>query len=473
MINQNVDYGTEVQKLYLEMMLADSTTFARCQSIFDHSLFDKSLQKPAKFIFDYAKEYNSLPTPEIVNASTRSSLNDLKAEPLSDDHFNWLIDSFETFIKHKGLERAIIDSAELLVTGDYGQVETIIKQAVQVGLTRDLGTDYFESPKDRLLKIKSRNGQMSTGWKTLDNVLFGGISKGELNVLAGGSGSGKSLLKANLGLNWVLAGMNVVYITLELSEELVAMRIDSMATNTSTREIFKNLDDVECKIKMMEKKSGKLQIKYLPSGKTVNDIRSYIKEYEIKTGKKVDVLIVDYLDLLMPISKKVSSDNLFLKDKYVSEELRNLAVEKNCVLLTSSQLNRTAVEEVEFDHSHIAGGISKIQTADNVIGIFTSRAMRERGRYQLQFLKTRSSSGVGQKIELDFNIDTLRVTDLPDNEEYDSAATHSGTAILNSIKQRSRIIQQEENNEESKRIKAAIESTSIRKLINRLPTEDF
>ena len=81
--------------------------------------------------------------------------------------------------------------------------------------------------------------------------------------------------------------------------------------------------------------------------------------------------------------------------------------------MTASQLNRDAVEEIEFDHSHIAGGLSKIQTSDNVIGIFTSRAMRERGRYQIQLMKTRSSSGVGSKVDLEFNIESLRIADLP------------------------------------------------------------
>ena len=80
-------------------------------------------------------------------------------------------------------------------------------------------------------------------------------------------------------------------------------------------------------------------------------------------------------------------------------------------MLQHPQLNRGAVEEIEFDHHHIAGGISKVQTADNVVGIFTSNAMREKGRYQIQFMKTRSSSGVGTKVDLRFDPDTLRIED--------------------------------------------------------------
>ena len=191
--------------------------------------------------------------------------------------------------------------------------------------------------------------------------LFGGMNKGELNIFAGGSGSGKSLFMQNLAVNWITNGLNGVYLTLELSEGLSAMRIDSMLTNVSTKEVFKDLDTVEMKVKMAGKKAGNLQIKYMPAQSNVNDVRAYLKELQIKNGWAADFLLVDYLDLLMSVSAKVSPSDLFVKDKYVSEELRNLAKELNCVFVTAPQLNRGAVDEIEFDHSHISGGLSKIQ----------------------------------------------------------------------------------------------------------------
>jgi archaellum biogenesis ATPase FlaH len=326
--------------------------------------------------------------------------------------------------------------------------------------------------------LKDKNGQISTGWPTMDRRLFGGMNRGELNIFAGGSGAGKSLFLANLGVNWALMGLNVVYLTLELSEALVSMRIDSMVTGVSTKEIFKDLDDVEMKVKMIGKKSGMLQIKYMPSGKTVNDIRAYMKEYEIRVGKKVDVLLVDYMDLLMPIGKKISAENLFVKDKYVSEELRNLAMEKKVLCVTAAQLNRGAVEEVEFDHSHISGGLSKIQTADNVFGIFTSRAMRERGRYQLQLMKTRSSSGVGMKVDLEFNIESLKITDLPEDEQEHSGASRGSSSIIESIKARSTVkpnidsdgVISEDPTQGSSigKVRANVESSKLLELLNKM-----
>jgi len=110
--------------------------------------------------------------------------------------------------------------------------------------------------------------------------------------------------------------------------------------------------------------------------------------------------------------------------------------------VTASQLNRSAVEEIEFDHSHISGGLSKIMTADNVIGIFTSRAMKERGRYQIQFMKTRSSSGVGQKVDLEFNLDTLRISDLGEEETGYSTpnqqrSSPTTTSVMDTLKRSS------------------------------------
>ena len=476
MTRQNADYGYEIQKLYLEMMLGDAETFVRCQGIWDHELFDRKLQSAAKFFKEYVEEHNIIPTADIINAATNQQFE--VPDGLLEQHYDWLLTDFETFIKHKGLERAILKAADLLEKGDYGPVEDMIKKAVQVGLQKDMGTDYFADPRARLLRIKDKNGQLSTGWAALDQKLFGGFNRGELNIFAGGSGAGKSLFLANLGVNYALAGLNVIYLTLELSEELVSMRLDSMITGISTREVFKQIDEVEMKVRVIGKKSGSFQVKYMPSGKTANDVRAYLKEYEVKTSRKCDVLLVDYLDLLMPAGQKISAENLFIKDKYVSEELRNLAMEKNCVFVTAAQLNRGAVEEVEFDHSHISGGLSKIQTADNVFGIFTSRAMRERGKYQIQLMKTRSSSGVGMKIDLDFDIDTLRITDSEDQSDDSGQSATRSSNIINSLKRTTTV---DANTGEIHtdpmggvsvpKSRAQVESSKLRSLLNNLNTE--
>jgi hypothetical protein len=187
--------------------------------------------------------------------------------------------------------------------------------------------------------------------------------------------------------------------------------------------------------------------------------------------------MVDYLDLVMPVSVKVNPNDQFIKDKYVAEELRNLAKEMGILMVTASQLNRSAVDEIEFDHSHIAGGISKINTADNVFGIFTSRSMRERGKYQIQCMKSRSSTGVGQKIDLDYDIETMRISDSDPDNQNSYTPKPSANDIMSQLKPQSTlastspIIDQttgEILEPENKRIIADVQGSKLKAMLNSL-----
>ena len=459
------NYTYDIQKLFLEMMLADASTFVRIQNIFNVENFHPDLRPAAEFIEKHSEKYGTLPELNQLRAMTEVQLEPLPEE-INENHYEWFFEEFEGFTKMHEIERAVVKSADLLDKGDFDPIEKLIKDAVQISLTKDMGTDYFEDPKARLKAIKDNNGQLSTGWATMDQKLYGGFNRGELQIFAGGSGSGKSLFMQNLAVNWVEAGLNGIFLTLELSEDLCAMRLDSMITGVASKAIFKNLDDVEMKVKMKSKAAGDLQIKYFPAQSNINDVRSFVKELQVKTGIRIDFMCIDYLDLLMPVSAKVSPSDLFVKDKYVSEEIRNLAKELDIIMVTASQLNRSAVEEVEFDHSMISGGISKINTADNVFGIFTSRAMRERGKYQLQLMKTRSSAGVGQKIDLDFDIDTLRIVDTGQPGGIGGGHSSSPQNILNDIKAKSTITGND--TDDGGKVRGDVQSAKLNNLLNKI-----
>ena len=146
------------------------------------------------------------------------------------------------------------------------------------------------------------------------------------------------------------------------------------------------------------------------------------------------------------------------------------------MLFRSSQLNRGAVEEIEFDHSHIAGGLSKINTADNVFGIFTSRSMRERGQYQIQCMKSRSSTGVGQKIDLDYNVETMRISDSdPDgyaDQQSKFKPSPSPNDIMSQLKPQSNIVVDQETGEilqpSTKNVVAEVHGSKLKTLLNSL-----
>jgi hypothetical protein len=275
------EYGTDVQKLFLEMMLEDATAYVRVQNIYNPENFDKNIRKAAEFIKEHSAKYNTLPDRTQISAACGIALQPIP--DLTEGHFSWFMEEFENFTKRQELERAILKAADLLEKGDYDPVEKLIKDAVQISLTKDMGTDYFADPAARINKYFNSGGQVSTGWPQLDRLLYGGFSRGELNIFAGGSGSGKSLLMMNIALNWLQQGLSGVYISLELSEELTSLRTDAMLTDMSTKEIRKDIDHATLKVKMMQKKSGEYRVKGLPAQSNINDIRSYIKEVQIQT----------------------------------------------------------------------------------------------------------------------------------------------------------------------------------------------
>ena len=210
------NYDSAVQRLFLEMMLEDATSYVRVQNIFNPENFDRSLRGAAEFIRQHCDQHKTMPDRAQISATTGVRLESIP--DLTEGHFDWFLSEFEAFTRRQELERAILKSADLIEKGDYDPVEKLIKDAVQISLTRDMGTDYFADPRARLMALKSNNGQNSTGWPALDRLLYGGFNRGELQIFTGVSGSGKSLFMQNLAVNWAQAGLNGVYITLELSE---------------------------------------------------------------------------------------------------------------------------------------------------------------------------------------------------------------------------------------------------------------
>lgn len=465
------DYNVEIQRLFLEMMLTNAELYTRVMNIMNAQNFDKGLRSVAEFMVEYSEKYSLLPDIKQISATTGTNLS--LVEDFGEKHTEWFLEEFESFTKRQELERAILKAADLLEKGEFGPVEKLIKDAVQISLQRDMGTDYFANPKERLNRYFNAGGQVSTGWPQLDRLLYGGFSRGELNIFAGGSGSGKSLVMMNIALNWLQMGMSGVYVSLELSEEMTSLRTDAMLTMMSTRDIRRDIDGTELKVRIASKKAGEYRVKGMPAQSNVNDIRSYLKEVQIQTGIKVDFVMIDYLDLVMPVSVKVNPNDQFIKDKYVSEELRNLSKELGVLMVTASQLNRSAVEEIEFDHSHIAGGISKINTADNVFGIFTSRSMKERGKYGIQCMKSRNSTGVGQKIDLDYNVETMRITD-DDPENYGEQQARfrpapSPNDIMSQLKPQSTVVGENIHiPDETKRVVADVRSAKLNSLLKNL-----
>ena len=391
------------QKLLLEYCISSNDLFGRVNSILKADYFDPQIKQAAIFAKDYFEKYKSSPTPEQIKAE--SSIEIQNKGELTKAEIDYASAEIEAFCKNKAIEFAVYSAPSFISNGDYGEIERRIKEAITVGLHKNVGLDYFVDPEERLKRLQLNNKPISTGWIELDELLNGGLLRKELTIFAAASGVGKSLMMSNLARNFVKQRLNGLYITLELSEEVVAKRFDSMFSGYGQADIFKNMSEVARQVEKEGSMSGKMFVKRMPESTTnMNIIRSYLKEFYLIHSIEPDFIIIDYMDI-MTSNQAISAENMFVKDKYIAEEIRSAGNDFNAVMITASQLNRSSHETdlSDLGHAQIAGGISKINTADNLIAIIQDEKMRAMKQYMLKLLKTRSSGGVGSYINLDID----------------------------------------------------------------------
>jgi replicative DNA helicase len=404
----------EKQKLLLQCLLSSPDLFARCSAILKPDYFDAALKKSVNFALAFFEQYHIVPKLEIMKAETGFNSEHIS---LDKQELKFVADEIEHFCREQAARLTILQAPKLMEKGDMMGVLEMMKQAVTISLLRDLGLDYFKDIESRLLGELENPPLISSGWKDVDAKL-GYLERQTLLLFSANSGVGKSISMANLAVNLLQQGLNGIYFTLEMSESRIAKRFDSMISGVSQAEILKNIGVVANTIEGASVKMGNLYVKRLPESTTnANHIRAYLKEFEQTNGFIPDFIVVDYLDL-MASTRNVSAENLFIKDKYVAEELRAIGFEYDCLVITASQLGRGAIEAEKITQAHVQGGISKVQTADAMIAIVQTEAMKAAGEYIFEYLKTRNSDGVGKKTVLRWNPLTLRVTDLDVQPEF-------------------------------------------------------
>ena len=401
----------EKQRLLLNCIVSSRDLMALCNGIIKPSYFDPTLKKTVKFVQDYYTKYRDIPQLATIRAEAGAILEPVGEVSKSD--IAYVSTELETFCRNRAAMEAVIAGPELIAKGDFGALIESMKVATSVGLHKDAGLNYFLNPEERLKQTLVDEKKYSIGWPDVDAGLGGGLGRQELLILAAESGGGKSMTMLNIGRNLLKQKLNGVYISLEMSEGSVSKRLDSMISKVAQENLLKEMDKVLVEIENSRETMGTFIIKRMAENRTnINDIRSYLLQLEQSIGFKPDFIIIDYIDIL-GCTHNISLDNLFIKDKYVTEEIRSLGFDFNAMMISASQLNRTAVGQDSFNHSHIQGGISKIQTADYVVGIKQDDLMRASGEIWLELMKTRNSGSKGLRILLGWDpislcINTLR-----------------------------------------------------------------
>ena len=398
----------EKQKLLIEYLLSSADVFALTNGIIKPEYFEPEYRNTIKFIKEYYNQFRDLPDVDQVYAEADVKY---KIQILDRAKTEYCILEVEQFCKHKAMEHAILASPKLLEKGNYGAVETLIKTAVTTSIHRSVGVSLFDDPEGLIQELLD-SPAISTGYKILDDYLDGGARRKEMILLSANSGEGKSILMANIGLNFAEQGLIVLYLSLELPVAMIRKRYLSMVTNVAQREIIQRSQEVIISIKSAKANSnmGDIIIERLPVGTTANQMRAFLREFELKRKCTPDVLILDYLDLMGP-NEQVSADNLSEKDKRCSEQFSQLAYDYNAIGLTASQQTKSTDDSKDRNHSNIAGGKTKVNTTDVYITIFFSDLMKATGEMLLKLLKTRSSDGVGKFVHLKWVGSALRVLD--------------------------------------------------------------
>ncbi len=403
------------QQLLLEYLVSSPDTFAMCKGILKSEYFDPEYRKTVDFINTYYDRYNSTPDPIQIEAETGV---EIEKRVVTRDQIKYCSEEIEQFCQRKALEKAIIASAALIEKGDAGKIDSMIRDAVSVSLSKDMGVDYFADPYGRLEKLLEEAPRTTTKWPMFDEMIGGGLARTEMLLFSANSGGGKSVALANLALNFAAQGLNVLYLSLELSEKMIAQRFDMMLTGIPTVVWRENMREIASSLNQIAPHMGKLVIKRMDSGTNCNQIRGYLKEFELKNGYVPDLLIVDYLDIMGP-NEKVSADNVFEKDKRSAEQLRDILFDYNMFGATASQQNRSAIEATELNQGHVAGGISKVNTVDIYCSVILTPSMKASGEVGFTFLKTRSSDGVGKTIYLTWDNNSLRILNPPKDLDVD------------------------------------------------------
>lgn len=406
---------TKKQRLLIEYLVSSTDTFALCKSIIQPQYFYPEYRKSVEFIVEYYDKYSSLPSLEQVEAETGT---ELERKTITKDQIKYTTDEIEQFCRRKALEHAILASPALIEKGDYGKVEQLVRQAISVSLQRDLGLDYFEDPLSRLEKLTMQPLRTPMGFDKIDELMDGGLARTEIILFCANSGGGKSITLANLAFNFIHKNLNVLYLTLELSQDLIAGRYDIMFTGIPSSQVKTHYEEIAQELNIAAKGCANFMVKRMPAGTNSNAIRAYLKEYELQKGFVPDLLIVDYLDI-MGTNEHVPAGEIWEKDKRATEQLKDIGEDYNMFVATASQLNRAAIDAEELHQGHTAGGISKVNTVDWQWAIQWTPTMKAAGEMLFSCLKSRSSDAVGKQVMQGWSNKYLRITNHLAEEDVD------------------------------------------------------
>jgi len=426
--------------------LTDDVYLASIIDIMQPSFFkNDDIRKVVDVVSAYYKKRNTVPnTTELkTHLTTDDQKKAFKNVVLSfkqlDSEYNKeeLYENTEQFFKERAVYNAVLKTAT-----DYSQDEAdidtsetldLFEGACGISLVEDLGRDYFDEIDEHIVDLQKTFTYISTGYKWLDDKLNGGFlaSGRALYVFSGTTNAGKSIVLGNMAANMVAQGKTVIIITLEMPETVYSKRISSQLSRipmNSLKDETENLKDFVESYKVTNSGARLFVKEYPPKEITTNNIKAYIKKLMMKKKIKPDAIVVDYINLIQP---ELVTGNSYTDVKTVSEKLRALSYTFKCPVISATQLNRTAYDEINPGLESTGESMGLTHTADFQASVWSSESDKEVGIIHMGIQKSRFGQNFGtHAFKIDY--ETLAIDEV--EEEYtDNSQVNEADSILSKL----------------------------------------
>ena len=358
-------------------------------------------------IFKFVEKYNNLPTKDamLIELGQRKDINEEELNHLKDyvnqientePDVKWLTETTEKFCKDRAVHNAVLSGIKILDGKDKQQsaeaIPHILSDALAVSFDKSVGHDYIEDADDRFKWYHTKEKRYQFDLDYMNRITKGGVPSKTLNIALAGTGVGKSLFMCHLASSYLLQGLNVLYITLEMAEERIAERIDANLLDVTMEDLHDMPKQLyEGKItKLREKTQGQLVIKEYPTASAHSGhFKSLMNELALKKSFRPDVIFIDYLNICASSRFKGGNISSYFYVKAIAEELRGLAVEFNVPIFSATQTTRTGYVSTDIGLEDTSESFGLPATADFMFALISNEELEALGQMKVKQLKNR------------------------------------------------------------------------------------
>lgn len=430
-LNKLSAYGPNFQIKVLSSLLKHKQFLLNINDILDPEYFDNPAHKwIVEEILKYYDKYHTTTTLDTLHIEVKKISNEVlrvsvveqlkEAFKTINEDQEYVENEFANFCKNQQLKKALLTSVDLLSSGKYEDIRFLIDNALKAGQDKDIGHEYVKDIETRY-RTEER-GPIATPWDIVNELLQGGLGSGDLGIIFGNPGGGKSWCLVAIGALAARLGYNVLHYTLELSESYVGKRYDAAFTGIPIDKLDSNREAID---KVIYDIKGNIIIKEYPMGKaTISTIESHIQKC-VDLNTKPDLIIIDYIDLLKSKSRSIENKDK-IDDLYTS--VKGMARELKTPIWTVSQVNRAGAKDDIIEGDKAAGSYDKIMIADFAMSLSRKRQDKVNGTGRFHIMKNRyGMDGMSYASRLDTSTGNIEIS----REEFDESNIEQGSEMTN------------------------------------------